>query len=72
MNAAAIARIAAWNVIADGGLPVGSKVIVEGGWVTIHPRGMQMARIPYGPGDTLESLYDAIKAAVQADTRDPR
>ena len=71
MNAATIARIAAWNVIADGGLPVGSKVIVEGGWVSIHPRGMQAARVPYGPRDTLESLYDAIKAAAQTNAQDP-
>lgn len=72
MNAAAIARIAAWNVIADGELPAGTKVIVEDGWVTIHPRGGQSARTTYGPTDTLESLYNAIKDAAQATTQDPR
>lgn len=73
MNAAAIARIAAWNVIADQELPAGTKVIVEDGWVTLHPRGRQPARTPYGPESTLESLYNALKAAAQATTQaDPR
>ena len=66
MNAATIARIAAWNVIADGELPAGTKVIVEDGWVTIHPRGGQPARAPYGPADTPESLYNALKDAARA------
>lgn len=65
MNAATIARIAAWNVIADQELAAGTKVIVEDGWVTIRPRGGRPARTPYGPADTLESLYDAINGAVQ-------
>lgn len=71
MNAATIARIAAWNVIADGDLPAGTKVVVEDGWVTIHPRGGQPARAPYGPADTLDSVYDALKGAAQAVTQDP-
>lgn len=65
MDAAATARIAAWNVIADVELPAGTKVAVKDGWVTIHPRGGQSAHTPYGPADTLDSLYGAIKAAVQ-------
>lgn len=69
MNAATIARIAAWNVIADAELPAGTKVTVEDGWVTIHPRGSQPASIPYGPADTLESLYSALKEAAQAHTQ---
>lgn len=71
MNAATIARIAAWNVIADQELPAGTKVIVEGGQVTIHPRGAQPARVPFSPADTLESLYNALKEATQANTQDP-
>lgn len=69
MNAAAIARIAAWNVIADAELPAGTKVTVEDGWVTIHPRTRQPTRVPYGPSDTLSSLYDALKRAAQATTK---
>lgn len=65
MNAAALARIAAWNVIADQELPAGTKVIVKDGWITVHPRGGQPARVPYGPVDTLESLYGAIKDATR-------
>ena len=71
MNAATIARIAAWNVIADAELPAGTKVTVKDGWVTIHPRGGQPAHVPYGPTDTLGSLYGALKDAVQATTQDP-
>ena len=71
MNAATIARIAAWNVIADQELPAGTKVTVKDGWVTIHPRNGQPAHVPYGPADTLSSLYDALKGAAQADTQDP-
>lgn len=70
MNAAAIARIASWNVIADAELPAGTKVVVKDGWVTIQPRGGRPARVPYGPTATLESLYDALKAAAQAATQD--
>lgn len=70
MNAATIARIAAWNVIADVELPAGTKVAVEDGWVTIHPRGGRPARTPYGPADTISGLYDALKEAVQAATQD--
>lgn len=71
MNAATTARIAAWNVIADQELPAGTKVTVKDGWVTIHPRNGQPAHIPYGPSDTLGSLYGALKGAAQATTQDP-
>lgn len=70
MNAATAARIAAWNVIADQELPAGTKVTVKDGWVTIHPRGGQPAHVPYGPSDTLSSLYNALKQAAQAVTKD--
>lgn len=70
MNAATIARIAAWNVIADTELPAGTKVVVEDGWVTVQSRGVQSARTPYSSTSTLESLYGALKAAVQATARD--
>ena len=63
MNAATIARIAAWNVIADADLPAGTKVTVKDGRVTIHPRGGQPAHVPYGPTDSLDSLYAALKDA---------
>lgn len=66
MNAATVARIAAWNVIADAELPAGTKVTVEDGWVAIQPRGGQPARAPYGPADTLDGLYAALKDAAQA------
>ena len=69
MNAATIARIAAWNVITDTELPAGTKVTVKDGAVTIHPRGCQPARVPYGPADTLGSLYNALKDAAQATTQ---
>lgn len=69
MNAATAARIAAWNVIADAELPAGTKITVEDGWVAIHPRTRQPARVPYGPSDTPHSLYDALKEAVQATTK---
>ena len=69
MNAATIARIAAWNVIADQELPAGTRVAVEDGWVTIHPRGGQPAHVPYSPVDTLDSLYNALKDAAQATTK---
>lgn len=72
MDTATIARIAAWNVIADTELPAGTKVTVEDGLLTIHPRGGQPAHVPYGPTDTLSSLYDALKAAVRAAAQDPR
>lgn len=71
MNAATIARIAAWNVIADAELPAGTKVTVKDGQVAIHPRGGQPAHVPYGPADTLESLYNALKGAAQAAVQDP-
>lgn len=70
MNAATIARIAAWNIVADQELPVGTKVTVKDGWVTIHPRGGQPARVPYTPTDTLGSLYGALKSATQAASQD--
>ena len=66
MNAATVARIAAWQVIADQELPAGTKVTVKDGWVTILPRGGQPARVPYGPADTPESLCAALKTAGQA------
>lgn len=66
MSAAATARIAAWDVIADTELPAGTKVAVEDGWVSIHPRGGQPAHIPYGPADTREGLYNALRVAVKA------
>ena len=69
MNTATIARIAAWNVIADTELPAGTKVTVEDGQVTICPRGGLPAHVPYGPSDTLSSLYDALKEAVQTITK---
>lgn len=72
MNAATIARIAAWNVIADADLPAGTQVTVEGGWVTIRPRGGRPARTPYGPSDTLDSLYSDLKDAARAAARNPR
>ena len=71
-KAATAARIAAWNVIADQELPAGTKVTVEDGWVTIHPRGGQPARVPYGPTDTLGTLYGALKDAARATTQNPR
>lgn len=70
MNAATIARIAAWNVIADQELPAGTKVTVEDGWVTIHHHGSRPSRTPYGPADTIDSLYGALKEAARAATRD--
>lgn len=66
MNAATTARIAAWNVIADTELPAGTKVTVKDGQVSVHPRGGQPAHVPYGPESTPESLYNALKDAVQA------
>lgn len=69
MNAATIARIAAWNVIADTDLPASTKVTVEDGRVTIRPRGGQAAHVPYGPADTLGSLYGALKEAARATTK---
>lgn len=72
MKSPTYARVAAWNVIADQELPAGTKVTVEDGWVTIHPRGGRPARTPYGPADTISSLTAALKAAVQATTQDPR
>lgn len=72
MKSPTYARVAAWNVIADQELPAGTKVTVEDGWVAIHPRGGRTARVPYGPADTISSLYDALKAAAQAATQNPR
>lgn len=72
MNTATIARIAAWNIIADQELPAGTKVTVEDGQVSIHTRGGRPARVPYGPADTLNTLYNSLKDAVQAATQDPR
>ena len=72
MNAATIARIAAWNVIATQELPAGTKVTVGDGQVTIHPRGGQPVRAPYTPADTPESLYNALKDAAQATAQGPQ
>lgn len=72
MNAATIARIAAWNFIADAELPAGTKVVVEDGQLTIQPRGGQPVCTPYGTADTLEGLYGALKAAAQATIQDAR
>lgn len=69
MNTATIARIAAWNVIADEELPAGTRVIVKDGVVTVSPRGARPAHIPYGPADTLDSLYNALKGAIQTSVR---
>lgn len=72
MNAATIARIAAWNVITDVELPAGTKVIIKDGQVAIHPRSGQPTRVPYGPTDTISSLYDALKGAAQSAAQDLR
>lgn len=72
MDAATVARIAAWNVIADQELPAGTKVTVEDGRVTIHPRGGRPAHVPYGPADTLDSLCSALGDAARATARNPR
>lgn len=69
MNAATIARIAAWNVIANADLPAGTKVTVKDGWVSLHPRGGQPARVPYSPESTLASLYGALEGAARTVTR---
>lgn len=69
MKSPTYARIAAWNVIADLELPAGTKVTVEDGAVTIHLRGGRPARTPYGPEDTISSVYNALKDAVQAATQ---
>lgn len=71
MKSSTYARIAAWNVIAHLELPAGTKVAVEDGTVTVHPRGGRPARVPYGPEDTISSVYDALKDALQATTQDP-
>lgn len=66
MDAATAARVVAWNIILEEDLPVGTKVIVEDGQVTIHPHGGQPAHAPYTPEDTIGSLHRALKAAVLA------
>ena len=71
MKPSVLARIAAWNVIADQELPAGTKVTVKDGWVTVHPRGGRPVHTPYGPPDTLDSLDNALKAAAQEATQDP-
>ena len=71
MNAATIARIAAWNFIADTALPAGTKVAVEDGRVSLHPRGGQPIHAPYGPESTLGGIRDALKSAAQAPSQDP-
>lgn len=65
MNAASTARIAAWNIIADCDFPAGTQVIVKDGWVAIRPRGGRPVHVPYGPADTLNSLYVALKNAAR-------
>lgn len=69
MNTATIARIAAWNVIADEELPAGTQVTVKDGVVTISSRHAQPTRVPYGPADTPDSLYNALKNAAQTSAR---
>ena len=71
MKSSTYARIAAWNVIADLEVPAGTKVTVEDKEVTIRPRGGRPACVPYGPEDTISSVYNALKDAVQATTQDP-
>lgn len=71
MKSSTYARIAAWNVIADMGLPAGTKVAVEDGRVTIRPRGGQPVHVPYGPEDTPSGVYNALKDAAQATIQDP-
>lgn len=66
MNAATIARIAAWNFIADAALPAGTKVTVEDGWVSVHPHRGQPVRVPYDHESSLGGLYNALKSAAQA------
>lgn len=65
MNAATIARIAAWSVIADTELPAGTKVTVKDGQVSLRLRDGQPVHIPYGPESSLEGLCDAIRDATQ-------
>lgn len=72
MNAAATARVAAWQVVADQQLAAGTKVTVEDGWVVILPRGGQPTRTPYGPESSLEGLYNAIGEAARAATQAAR
>ena len=69
MNAATNARIAAWNVIADEELPAGTRAVVKDGTVTVSPRGAQPVHIPYGPADTPDSLYNALKNAIQTNAQ---
>lgn len=70
MNAATIARIAAWNVIADQDVPAGTKVIVKDGHVAIHAPGGRVAHTSYSPEDTPESIHEAIKDVVLASPQD--
>lgn len=69
MNTATIARIAAWNVIADEELPAGTRVAVKDSVVTVSPRGTQPVHIPYGPADTLDSLYNTLRNAIQTNAQ---
>lgn len=71
MNAATVARIAAWEVVADQELPAGTKVIVEDGRITIRPHGGRPISVPYGPAETLESLRNALEDARRDTTQDP-
>lgn len=72
MNTATIALTAAWNVIVDQDLPAHTKATVEDGRVIILPRDGQPIRVPYSPTDTLDSIYSALKDAIQAGTQDNR
>lgn len=72
MNTATIALTAAWNVITDQELPAHTKATVEGEQVIILPRDGQPIHVPYGPTDTLDSIYNALKDAIQAATQDNR
>ena len=69
MNAAAAARVTAWNIVLEEDMPVGTKVTVEDDKVTIHPRGGQPISVPYTPEDTNGSLHRALKTAAQTALR---
>lgn len=72
MKSPTVARIAAWNVIADQELPAGTKVTVKDGQVTIHRNGAQPASVRYTPADTPASVRRALTDALQAADQPPR
>lgn len=57
--------------MSDLELPAGAKVTVEDEQVVVHRPAMPEVRVPWGRADTRESLYDALKDALQADTHKP-